>query len=215
MHTKSILSTALVALASVASVQGKDRKFMIKNNCLETVWPGIFNSAAPAVPITGPLGFALTPGTYKEITVSDHWGGRIWPRTGCKKTKGGFHCATGDCGGTSEVCDPIKTGEPCTLGEWTLATENPPKEGPFVDWYDLSLVDGESIFLLPFMSFNVLKDLLLCATFRIQYPDGNRTKYQTMQDFDVLRRLDAKLPERTLGRFREEDLSFVLQNWDG
>lgn len=138
------VSFVLAALATLASIEGKDRKFLIKNNCKESVWPGIHNTAPPAVPIDGPLGFHLAPGAHKTLTVSDHWGGRIWPRTKCSTQDGKWHCQTGDCEGTEEQgCHENKTGQACTLGEWTLATENPSEVGPFSDWYDLSLVDGK------------------------------------------------------------------------
>jgi hypothetical protein len=146
-HTLTLMYITVIfgALVALASVQGKDRKFLLKNNCKEPVWPGIHNTAPPAVPIQGPLGFQLEPGAHRTLTVSDHWGGRIWPRTKCATKDGKWHCQTGDCEGTEEQgCHPSKTGEVCTLGEWTLATENPSEAGPFSDWYDLSLVDGKN-----------------------------------------------------------------------
>ncbi|KAJ9115226.1 hypothetical protein QFC20_001093 [Naganishia adeliensis] len=146
MH-KTVLFAALVALSSV---HGKDRKFTIINQCDKPIWTGIFNTLnhPPIVFAESKektTGFKLeAKGDKKILTAPELWGGRIWPRTECKKQKDGkFVCKSGDCEGTDENCGT--TGDVCTLGEWTLAPENKPEGSvaPDADWYDLSLVDGK------------------------------------------------------------------------
>lgn len=87
-------------------------------------------------------GFKLAPGASKTLSAPDTWGGRIWPRTKCKKQDGKFVCESGDCEGTDENCRT--TGQTSTLSEFTLASEVHEEGRPEEDWYNLSLVDGKT-----------------------------------------------------------------------
>jgi hypothetical protein len=92
---------------------------IISNLCESTIWPGIGTQAGTGA---GTGGFALDPGTSRNLTVSVDWQGRIWGRTNCSFNVGGSgpsqlngvngngaSCATGDCGG---VLDCVNTVSP-------------------------------------------------------------------------------------------------------
>lgn len=122
-------------------------------------------------------GFKLeAKGDKKILTAPELWGGRIWPRTECKKQKDGkFVCKSGDCEGTDENCGT--TGDVCTLGEWTLAPENKPEGSvaPDADWYDLSLVDGK-IKVLVADDLGVDLSILSVRNGRLQRTDANHAQ---------------------------------------
>ncbi|KAJ9114619.1 hypothetical protein QFC22_005492 [Naganishia vaughanmartiniae] len=134
------VSVLLAALASLAFVNGKDRKFTLINQCSHTVWPGFQNSKGPPlISAEGSeqlMGFELADSTPKTIPVPETWSGRMWGRTGCKIVNGQFRCDTGNCEGTDANC--LTGNQLATVAEFTLQT--PGSEQP--DNYDISLVDA-------------------------------------------------------------------------
>ena len=90
---------------------------IISNLCESTIWPGIGTQAGTGA---GTGGFALDPGTSRNLTVSPDWQGRIWGRTNCSFNVGGSGpsqlngvngngaaCATGDCGGVLDCVNTV------------------------------------------------------------------------------------------------------------
>ena len=82
---------------------------VVKNLCLETIYPGIVTQTGTA-PSVG--GFELQTGESRNLTVGADWQGRVWGRTNCSfnsagtgpsnnggNNGGGRACGTGDCGG--------------------------------------------------------------------------------------------------------------------
>ncbi|KAI4176609.1 MAG: hypothetical protein LQ343_000900 [Gyalolechia ehrenbergii] len=120
-----------------------NRPLVIRNQCRETIYPGIGTQAG-----TGPStqGFQLTSGQSRDLTVSADWQGRVWGRTNCSfnaagtapaSSGTGVACGTGDCGGTVNCRG---TGViPVTLAEFTLSSSSGQT------FYDISLVDGYNI----------------------------------------------------------------------
>ena len=93
------------------------RPLTISNQCSETIWPAIGTQAG-----TGPSvqGFALASNTWKALTVSADWQGRVWGRTNCSFNAagtgpsvngglngGGESCVTGDCAGVVDCRTPV------------------------------------------------------------------------------------------------------------
>lgn len=103
-----------------------NRPLVIRNQCRETVYPGIGTQAG-----TGPAtqGFQLTPGQSRSLEVSADWQGRVWGRTNCSfnaagtapaSSGTGVACGTGDCGGTVNCrgtvrCDGTATFRLCMI----------------------------------------------------------------------------------------------------
>lgn len=143
---------------------GATTEIRVRNNCAETIWPGIGNQAGIG-PDTN--GFELASGSVRTITVSDNWQGRIWGRTNCSFNEDGTRsangqpaaCGTGDCFGVlncvqtvrlmplrKQLCETQETNKkqgatPVTLFEMAL------KAGTNNDqsFYDISLVDGYNL----------------------------------------------------------------------
>ncbi|TID12847.1 Osmotin thaumatin-like protein [Venturia nashicola] len=119
----------------VANAAGKTEvPLLVTNSCRDTVWPGLFTSGG-----TGPetMGFELTTGSTRNLSVLSDWNGRIWGRTNCTfDGKGVGSCGTGACG-TSLVCSA--TGETATLAEFNLEAHADQS------FYDISLVDGYNL----------------------------------------------------------------------
>ncbi|CAL5065870.1 unnamed protein product [Urochloa decumbens] len=111
--------------------------FTFRNNCRETIYPGVqTNPGRPAFQTTG---FALQPGATARYHAPANWAGRIWPRHRCSPGGGGaLTCASGDCGGRLE-CGGRGGAPPATLAEFTLAGH------AGNDFYDVSNVDGFNV----------------------------------------------------------------------
>lgn len=90
----------------VANAAGKtDVPLFVTNKCGETIWPGLFTSNG-----TGPdsLGFELTTGSTRNLSVLSDWNGRIWGRTNCTfDDKGMGSCGTGSCGDKMECAATV------------------------------------------------------------------------------------------------------------
>ncbi|KAL2893185.1 Thaumatin-like protein [Bienertia sinuspersici] len=132
MEMKPIFSFAafifiLLSLGNNMKESEAARVFTIRNDCRETIWPGV----TPGDSFEGG-GFELKPGKSMVFNAPVGWSGRIWGRTGCKfDSNGSGKCQTGACG-TSLKCSAAGQ-TPATLAEFTLAQQ---------DYYDVSLVDG-------------------------------------------------------------------------
>ncbi|KAL5983285.1 hypothetical protein ACLOJK_017369 [Asimina triloba] len=111
------------------------RQFTLRNNCHESVWPGIQPGAGR--PIIQDGGFQLQPGQSVSFAVPTAWSGRVWARRGCSfDATGHGSCETGDCGGVLK-CAGAGGVPPASLAEFTL-------DSP-LDFYDVSLVDGYNL----------------------------------------------------------------------
>lgn len=169
-HSTMRQSALFAALVALMSVEARDRTFTIINQCTQPIWTGIFNTDGHPPMVFADnaqktTGFKLeSNGGKKRLTAPDQWGGRIWPRTNCKQQGGQFVCQSGNCPGTDENC--TQTGEVCTLAEFSLFPENG-------DWYNLSLVDGESHFNL--VDSATRRQSRLFRYRRLQYPHANQT----------------------------------------
>ncbi|KAG9138204.1 hypothetical protein Leryth_001436 [Lithospermum erythrorhizon] len=107
----------------------------MKNNCNETIWPGILSGSGKPQLNNG--GLKLNPKENATIKAPKGWSGRIWPRTGCTfDAQHRGNCTTGDCG-LREQCNGTGGEPPVSLAEFTL-------DSP-MDFYDVSLVDGFNI----------------------------------------------------------------------
>ena len=94
----------------------------MRNNCGETIWPGIGTQAGK-----GPTssGFALASGSVRSLMVSEDWQGRIWGRTNCsfnedgtRSSSGGAKaCETGDCGGVLNCVNTVCASSVMESGE--------------------------------------------------------------------------------------------------
>lgn len=134
--------TALTPLIFIASTAA--RTFTVYNGCPFTIWPAMFTdlnvgSATPAYT----TGWQANAFTAVSFTVPDNWkAGRIWARRNCdfSSNPGPNSCLDGGCNG-GLVCDPhTGTGvPPATVAEFTLQGDG------FLDWYDVSLVDGYNL----------------------------------------------------------------------
>ncbi|BGP14802.1 hypothetical protein JCM10213v2_002757 [Rhodosporidiobolus nylandii] len=125
--------TAIFALFAVLpSVDAKNRKITVANDCDYTIWPALFTSVGPKPDqITG---WEAAAGTKVEFEVQESWGGRIWGRTGCDFTQDVPDyqmCDTGGCKGGLE---------------FNIQEE--------VDHYDASNVDGIRGFNIPYAITN-------------------------------------------------------------
>jgi len=100
----------------------------IKNHCSREIWVG-------TLPAVEGGGFKVGAHQNHDITVNDHWSGRVWGRTGC----GGAACETGDCGGGKLQCNGAGGIPPATLAEITFDGAGNQ------DFYDVSLVDGYNL----------------------------------------------------------------------
>ncbi|PUZ69365.1 hypothetical protein GQ55_2G102400 [Panicum hallii var. hallii] len=130
--SKTIL--LLFYLVSVSAAGAMAATFVFRNNCNETIYPGVqTNPRRPAFPTTG---FQLQPG------VAGTWAGRIWPRHRCSpggaSGGGGLSCASGDCAGRLE-CAGAGNQPPSTLAEFALGGSGGN------DFYDISNVDGFNV----------------------------------------------------------------------
>ncbi|XP_042497978.1 pathogenesis-related thaumatin-like protein 3.5 [Macadamia integrifolia] len=106
--------------------------FTLKNNCKNTIWPGI--QPGSGRPVLNNGGLELKPGKSVNIQAPSGWSGRLWGRRGCSfDDSGKGTCLTGDCGGFLQ-CAGAGGVPPTTLAEFTL-------DSP-MDFYDVSLVDG-------------------------------------------------------------------------
>ncbi|TDL27724.1 Osmotin, thaumatin-like protein [Rickenella mellea] len=152
-----VLAPAIIwMLASLPAVRGKT--MTVKNNCPYTIWPGMYTNPHQdpgfiAVYPDHTTGWEAPPGNTVTFNVPVNWtNGRIWGRQNCnfnKRNGHGFFCDTGDCS-AGLVCDQ-KDGDgqtPATLAEFTFGGLNNTvhwdgrMQGPFNDFYDISLVDG-------------------------------------------------------------------------
>ncbi|XP_059453296.1 pathogenesis-related thaumatin-like protein 3.5 [Corylus avellana] len=126
----------LLSLGSIASAA----VFTINNQCIYTVWPGIFSQNGLNL---GGGGFSLASGQSVQLTVQPGWSGRLWARTRCNfSSSGNGRCITGDCRGSLRCA--LSGEPPATLAEFTLSTD--PRDG--IDFYDVSLVDGYNVGML-------------------------------------------------------------------
>jgi hypothetical protein len=128
-------SQAAATTASAANAPAGDRLITIVNDWNETIWAATNPNAQYAIPVTG---WELQPGQSVTFAVNQHWGGRVWGRTGCSfNSAGNGHCASGDCGGVFQ-CQGSEGG-PTTLAELTLDAWDG------MDFYDVSMVDGANL----------------------------------------------------------------------
>lgn len=72
-------SVATLALASLATVVADSITFV--NQCSYDVWPAGSTGDSSSV-LPSPGGFHLPSGTSQTISLSSHWNGRWWARTG-------------------------------------------------------------------------------------------------------------------------------------
>ncbi|CAK9168370.1 unnamed protein product [Ilex paraguariensis] len=109
--------------------------FTFVNKCDHPVWPGVtspFNTT----------GFALQKGESKTLNAPSAWRGRFWGRTQCTEdSRGNFTCVTGDCGSGKLQCSG-GPAPPVTLVEFSADATG------FIDFYDISLVDGYNLPIL-------------------------------------------------------------------
>ncbi|XP_043691692.1 pathogenesis-related thaumatin-like protein 3.5 [Telopea speciosissima] len=120
----------LFLLLSFSGAQAAN--FTLKNNCRNTIWPGI--QAGSGKPVLNNGGLKLKPNESVNINAPTGWSGRFWGRRSCSfDATGKGTCLTGDCGGVLE-CAGAGGAPPTTLAEFTL-------DSP-MDFYDVSLVDG-------------------------------------------------------------------------
>jgi len=105
MLLKNFIYYAAWALPVTNAAGKTDVPLLVTNRCRDTIWPGLFTSNG-----TGPdsLGFELTTGSTRNLSVLSDWNGRIWGRTNCTfDDKGVGHCGTGDCGGKLECTGTV------------------------------------------------------------------------------------------------------------
>jgi Thaumatin family/Ricin-type beta-trefoil lectin domain len=119
-----LLTAAIVGAAGSASAT----TFTIRNNCVNTVYPGIY----PAVYQNG--GWAMAPGASVSFTVPNGFIGRVWGRLGCNSASPA-QCATGQCGGTGLQCAGTTGQAGTSLAEFNINAGG-------TDWYNVSYVDG-------------------------------------------------------------------------
>jgi hypothetical protein len=121
--------------SSTANAPAGDRLITVVNNWNETIWAATNPDAQYPIPVTG---WKLAPGQSVTFAVNEHWGGRVWGRTGCSFNSSGVgHCASGDCGGLFQ-CQGSEGGV-TTLAELTLDAWDG------MDFYDVSMVDGSNL----------------------------------------------------------------------
>lgn len=73
-------------------------QLVVRNQCAQTIWPGILTQHGNGPPTNG---FELGSGSSRTFSVSENWQGRVWGRTNCTFNEGGQSstpCGTGDCG---------------------------------------------------------------------------------------------------------------------
>lgn len=139
-RTTSIKILGLLGLATPA-VYG--RTFTVYNACPFTIWPAMFTDLTVAQNVPNfPTGWEAAPFTAVSFPVPDNWkAGRIWGRRDCDfDIDPGPTCISGWCLGGLQ-CDPHQgTGvPPASVAEWTLQGDG------FLDFYDVSLVDGYNL----------------------------------------------------------------------
>lgn len=123
------------AVAKSSSAAAGERVITVVNDWDETIWAATNPNAQYPISVTG---WKLEPGQSVTFTVNEHWGGRIWGRTGCSfDSAGSGHCASGDCGGAFQCKGTGAT--PATLAELTLDAWDG------MDFYDVSMVDGSNL----------------------------------------------------------------------
>jgi hypothetical protein len=119
----------MVAVAAWGLPRADATTFTVRNNCSNTVFPGVF----PASTFSNG-GWSLAPGASSTFNVPSGSVGRLWGRTGCDGSSPA-RCTTGQCGGTGLQCAGT-TGQPNTsLFEWNINANG-------TDWYDVSYVDA-------------------------------------------------------------------------
>lgn len=173
MRTKSLTTAVAAAVvllcATSTATHAQNRTIIVKNNCTQTVWPGIFeqgqNGAPPPSPQPMGGGWALSSGQSTTLTLPSGFAGRIWARKDCTfDASGKGQCETGDCGGVLQCAGA--TGRAGTsLAEFTLYEPNNLTQFP-QDWYDVSYVDGydfpvaitpsNASYMAPNVSFDML-----------------------------------------------------------
>jgi hypothetical protein len=119
-----LLTAAIVGAADRASAAN----ITVVNNCVNTVYPGIY----PPVYQNG--GWAMGSGTSVTFGVPDRFNGRIWGRLGCNSASPA-QCATGQCGGTGLQCAGTTGQAGTSLAEFNMNAAG-------TDWYNVSYVDG-------------------------------------------------------------------------
>jgi len=140
----------ILLLICQTTLAGRSRTLTLINNCPHDIWIGASGNPLPPQD----TGFQMSPRSTRPLVVPGSWqAGRIWARTGCAwrtdvswGPNPRFVCQTGDCGAGSNgfgvQCKGIGGQPPATLAEFTLI---PPETAPFVDFYDLSNVDGYNV----------------------------------------------------------------------
>lgn len=150
----------------------RNRTFTFVNNTDMTIWlamiTGQGSSEPPGTSATIPIVFpdgtvgGYTLPAHSQVAVNNvpyNWSGRAWARTDCNTYPKGspqcnhgnsgpaqcFFCLTGDCGSVEnnwQLGCMLSGGEaPATLAEFTLYG------GGFMDYYDVSYVDGANLLL--------------------------------------------------------------------
>jgi len=119
-----------------------DRTIIVRNQCRQTIWPGIFQQELPAgVPQPLGGGWELPSGDSTTLRLPEGFSGRIWARKGCQFDGAGHgSCDTGDCFNGLR-CSGLVGRAGSSLAEFTLWRPSNPQAFP-QDWYDVSYVDG-------------------------------------------------------------------------
>jgi len=141
--TKLIAILTLLSIAPYATLAGcPERTFIINNHCDFTIWAAEVGD-----------GWEMRPGESITVCHDNSWSsGRFWARTNCRFGSNGQCypsstpcCDSGDCidssGAFGLKCKGAGT-PPATLAEFTLIPFGQP---PYVDYYDVSNVDGSNV----------------------------------------------------------------------